>query len=330
VYAVPGGVLPCGTIGGSPIPDSQLSPFPPPSAGPERHWFGPALALTGAFGFSAKAIFVKLAYGAATADALTVLALRMIFSLPFFALMIWLAQRDATRKRLARRDWFAIFWLGFVGYYLSSLLDFSGLQYISAALERLILFLNPTLVVLLSALLLGKPITRRTAVALGLSYAGIVLVFAHDLHLAQDTTALLIGSSLVFAGAISYAVYLVGNGEVIQRVGAARFTAYAMSVSALFVFLHFLAARPFSALQQPATVYWNTAGMAVLSTVLPIWLTNEAIRRIGSSRVALIGTIGPVLTIGLGAIFLGETITIFQIAGAALVIAGVVLVTLKK
>jgi drug/metabolite transporter (DMT)-like permease len=286
--------------------------------------------LAGAFGFSAKAIFAKLAYAASTVDAITVLTFRMIFSLPFFALMIWVAQRDATRARLARRDWTAILWLGFIGYYLASLLDFWGLQYITASLERLILFLNPTIVVLLSALVLGKPITRRTAVALGLSYAGIVMVFAHDFHLAQDTAVLLIGGGLVFASAILYAIYLVGNGEIIQRAGAARFTAYAMAVSTLFVFVQFLVTRPLSVLNQPMAVYWNTAGMAVFSTVLPIWLTNEAIRRIGANRVALIGTIGPVLTIGLGAIFLGEAITLFQMGGAALVMAGVVLVTLKK
>jgi drug/metabolite transporter (DMT)-like permease len=234
------------------------------------------------------------------------------------------------RTRLVRRDWIAILWLGFIGYYLASLLDFWGLQYISASLERLILFLNPTLVVLLSALVLKKPITNRIASALALSYAGILLVFEHDFHFARETAALLIGGGLVFASAITYAIYLVGNGEIIGRVGAARFTAYGMSVSTVFVFAQFLLTRPLSALDQPPTVYWTTAGMAGFSTVLPIWLTNEAIRRIGSNRVALIGTVGPVLTIGLGAIFLGEAITIFQIGGAALVMAGVMLVTLRK
>lgn len=307
-----------------------MPPLSPSSAHPERLWIGPALALAGAFGFSAKAIFAKLAYAASTVDAVTVLTFRMIFSLPFFALMIWFAQRNAARTRLVRRDWIAILWLGFIGYYLASLLDFWGLQYISASLERLILFLNPTMVVLLSALILKKPITNRIAIALGLSYAGIVLVFAHDFHLARETTALLIGGGLVFASAITYAIYLVGNGEIIGRVGAARFTAYGMSVSTVFVFAQFLLTRPLSALDQPPTVYWTIAGMAVFSTVLPIWLTNEAIRRIGSNRVALIGTVGPILTIGLGAIFLGEVITIFQVSGAALVMAGVMLVTLQK
>ena len=302
----------------------------PPSARPERHWLGPALALGGAFGFSAKAIFAKLAYAAAPIDAVTVLTFRMLFSLPLCALMIWAAQRDAARARLTRRDWAVIVWLGFIGYYLASLLDFWGLEFISASLERLILFLNPTIVVLLSALVLRKPVTRRTLLALGLSYAGIVLVFAHDLQLARDTSALLVGGGLVFASAVVYAIYLVGNGEIIHRVGAVRFTGYAMAVSTVFVFLQFLLTRPVSSLSQPAAVYWIIGGMAVASTVLPIWLMNEAIRRIGANRVALIGTIGPVLTIGLGALVLGEPVTAFQLAGAAMVIAGVGLVTLKS
>lgn len=303
---------------------------PPLLKRPERFWLGPILAFAGAFGFSAKAIFAKLAYAVSAIDALTLLTFRMIFSLPFFMVMMWFAQRDATRERIARRDWIAIVWLGFIGYYLSSLLDFMGLQYISASLERLILFLNPTIVVLLSALVLRKPITRRTGLALALSYAGILLVFVHDLHLAQETAALLIGSGLVFASAISYALYLVGNGEIIRRVGATRFTACAMLASTVFVFLQFLFTRPLSALDQPAAVYWLTAGMAVFATVVPTWLTNEAIRRVGSSRVALMSTVGPVMTIGLGALFLGEAITVFQLAGAALVVAGVALVTLRK
>jgi len=259
-----------------------------------------------------------------------VLTFRMLFSLPLCALMIWAAQRDATRVRLTRRDWAVILWLGFIGYYLASLLDFWGLEYVSASLERLILFLNPTIVVLLSALLLRKPVTRRTLLALGLSYAGIVLVFAHDLQLAPEASTLLIGGGLAFASAVMYAIYLVGNGEIIHRVGTVRFTGYAMAVSTAFVFLHFLLTRPVSSLGQPAAVYWIIGAMAVVSTVLPVWLMNEAIRRIGANRVALIGTAGPVLTIGLGALFLDEPVTAFQLAGAALVIAGVALVTLKS
>jgi drug/metabolite transporter (DMT)-like permease len=304
------------------------------SAESTRLWIGPALALVGAFGFSGKSIFAKLAYAASSnLDAVTLIAFRMLFSIPFLLLMLWMARRNegsAARVVLSRRDWWTLCWLGFIGYYCASLLDFWGLQYISASLERLILFLNPTIVVLLSAVFYRKPVTRWTIVALVLSYSGIVLVFAHDFAHTPETHALAIGGGLVFASAVSYAIYLAGNGSLIQRLGAPRFTAYGMAVSAVFVVVQFVATRPLSALEQPTIIYWYMAGIAVFSTVLPIWLTNEAIRMIGASRVALIGTIGPILTIGLGSAFLAEPVTLIQLAGALLVTAGVGVVTLKR
>ena len=304
------------------------------SAESTRLWLGPALALAGALGFSGKSIFAKLAYAASTnLDAVTLIAFRMLFSIPFLLLMLWMARRSegaAARGVMSRRDRWTLCWLGFVGYYCASLLDFWGLQYISASLERLILFLNPTLVVVLSALFYRKPVTRWTIVALVVSYSGIVLVFAHDFSHMPESRALVIGGGLVFASAVSYAIYLVGNGGLIQRLGAPRFTAYGMSISAVFVITHFVATHPLSALGQPTAVYWHMAGMAVFSTVLPMWLTNEAIRMIGASRVALIGTIGPILTIGLGSAFLAEPVTLIQLAGALLVTAGVGVVTLKR
>ena len=304
------------------------------SAESTRVWLGPALALAGALGFSGKSIFAKLAYAASPSlDAITLVAFRMLFSIPFLLLMLWMARRnEGTRPRvvLSRRDWWTLCWLGFVGYYLASLLDFWGLQYISASLERLILFLNPTIVVVLSAIFFRRPVTRWTIVALVLSYSGIVLVFAHDFSHMPETRALVIGGGLVFASAVSYAIYLVGNGGLIGRLGAPRFTAYGMTISSLFVITQFVVMRPLSALDQPTLVYWHMAGIAVFSTVLPMWLTNEAIRMIGSSRVALIGTIGPILTIGLGTVFLAEPITLIQIVGALLVTAGVGVVTLRR
>ena len=261
---------------------------------------------------------------------MTLITLRMLYSLPFFGAMIWWLHRDKTLFPLTRRDWIALFWLGFFGYYLASFLDFWGLEYISAGLERLILFTNPTIVVVLSALWLKKRITRRTALALLLTYLGIMLVFAHDLFITADSKALFLGSALVFGSAISYAIYLVWNGEIIARIGAARFTAYGMTASSVFVMLQFALTRPMASLLQPLPVNSMIAGMAVFSTVLPIWLTNEGIRRIGAGRVAMISTSGPIMTIGLGAVFLGEAITLFQLAGAALVIAGVVLVSFTR
>ena len=308
----------------------RLTRRSPLSHRPEAAWLGPACALLGALGFSGKAIFAKLAYAASPIDAVGILALRMLFSIPFFVAMIWWTRRDRALAPLSRSDWITIVWLGFIGYYLASFLDFWGLEYISAGLERLILFLNPTIVVLLSVIVLKQSISRRTVAALALTYAGILLVFAHDLSMTADVAAVLIGGGLVFASAVVYAVYLVGNGEIIRRVGSVRFTAYAMIASAAFVLLQFVLTRPVASLDLPVTAYWMTGGMALFSTALPIWLTNEAIHRIGAGRVAMIGTTGPILTIGMGALFLGEAITLIQLAGAALVTAGVVLVTFVR
>ena len=291
------------------------------------HWVGPLCAVIGTLGFSFKAILIKLAYAVSPVDAITLLALRMLYSAPFFLAMAWWASRGAGP--IERRDWLAILALGFVGYYVASLLDFMGLRYVTASLERLVLYLYPTMVVLLSALFLHKPITRRAVGALALSYVGIALVFRHDAALSGDAGATLVGGALVFGSALCYAVYLVAAGGVIGRIGSMRFIALAMLVSTAFVLAHFAIARPLAALDVPAPVHALSLAMAIGSTVVPTWLVAEAIRRIGANRTSLVGSLGPVFTIGLGALLLGEPIHAIQLAGAALVLAGVALVTVK-
>jgi drug/metabolite transporter (DMT)-like permease len=202
-----------------------------------------------------------------------------------------------------------------------------GLAYITASLERLILFLYPTMVVLLSALWLGKPVTRSTVAALAISYAGIVLAFWHDLAISGSAAATLTGGALVFASALAYAIYLVGAGGVIGRIGSTRFIALAMLVSTVFVLAHFALARPLAALDVPARVHGLSLAMALFSTVIPTWLVAEAIRRMGANRTSLVGSLGPIFTIGLAAIMLDEPVHAIQLAGAALVVGGVLLVT---
>ena len=292
-------------------------------------WIGPVCAVLGVLGFSFKAILIKLAYAWHPVDAVTLLALRMLFSAPFFIAMAWWAGRRPAARPITRRDWRALVWLGFIGYYLASLLDFMGLVYITAALERLVLFLYPTLVVLLSAVLRGRPITRRAVVALLLSYAGIAFVFVHDLRLGGDTAALWTGGALVFASAFAYALYLVDAGDVIARMGSLRFIAWAMLVSSTFVLTQFVLTRDLALLRVPASIYGLSLAMAVFSTVLPTWLIAEAIRRLGANTASLIGSLGPVFTIGLGALMLGEPVHAIQLIGAALVLVGVALVTLQ-
>lgn len=291
-------------------------------------WIGPALAIVGTFGFSFKAILIKLAYAWHPIDATTLLALRMLYAAPFFIVMAWWAGRDAPP--IARADIARLVWLGLIGYYLASFLDFAGLKYISAALERLVLYLYPTIVVLLSAAFYRKPIGRQAMVALALSYAGIVLVFWHDLQVIGDTRSLALGGGLVFASALCYAVYLVGSADIIGRLGSMRFIAWAMLASTVFILAQFGLTRPLSALDVPLRIHALTLAMAVFATVLPTWLIAEAIRRIGANQSSLVGSLGPVFTIGLGAMILGEPTHLVQLAGAALVLAGVMLVSLKQ
>lgn len=291
--------------------------------------FGSALAVVGILGFSFKAILIKLAYAWASIDALTLLTLRMLYSAPFFAAMAWWAARDRDARRMQKRDWGALLWLGFIGYYLASLLDFIGLEYVTAAFERLVLFLYPTMVVLLSVVLLRQRVGGRTMLALAISYAGILLVFVHDLHFAGDSHALWFGGAMVFAGAFCYALYLVGAGPVIGRLGSLRFIAWAMLVSSLFVVAQFLLTRPLTALDVPASIHALSLTMAVFSTVLPTFLIAEAIKSIGANRTSLVGSLGPVFTIGLGWWILGEPMHWIQLAGAALVLCGVTLITMK-
>jgi len=288
-------------------------------------WVGPLCAVIGTLGFSFKAILIKLAYAASAVDAITLLALRMLYAAPFFVAMAWWSGR--TGAPLARRDWLAIAALGFLGYYLASLLDFLGLRYVSASLERLVVFLYPTMVLLLSAAFLAQPITRRAIGALALCYAGIVLVFRHDIAVAGDSAAIWLGGALVFASAFCYAVYLVVAGGVIARIGSMRFIALAMFTSTVFVFVHFALARPLAALDVPPSVHALSLTMAIASTVVPTWLVAEAIRRIGANATSLVGSLGPVFTIALGAWLLAEPVHPIQLVGAALVLAGVALVT---
>lgn len=289
--------------------------------------FGPLLILIAATGFAFKAILIKLLYAEFRIDPETVLALRLLFALPFFALMALFAGSGA--RTLDARDWRALTGLGFIGYYLSSYFDFLGLQYISAGLERLILFLQPTMVVLLSAFFFKTRVRRHHVISIALSYGGIALVFAANLNLAQDPRAITLGSGLVFLSALAYAFYLIGSGAVIPRLGAARFTGLASMIACVFATAQFFLGHGLSGLVQPAKVYWLSLLMAVVSTVMPIWLMAEGVKRIGANQVSMIGAIGPIITIYFGWLILGEPITMVQIAGAVLVLAGVLLVSLK-
>jgi len=254
----------------------------------------------------------------------------MLFSAPFFVLMALWSGRGTAAVSLTRKDWLSVALLGFIGYYLASYLDFLGLQYITAGLERLILFLYPTVVVLLSAWLLKKPVRRHHIAALVLSYGGIALVFAENLEFGGHASEVALGGALVFASGVIYSFYLIGSGEVIGKLGAARFTSYAMLVACAVAMLQFLIAHDLSALALPRQVYWLSLLMAVVSTVIPAWLMSEGIRRTSANHAAMVGSVGPVVTIFLGYRVLNEPISAIQLIGAALVLAGVTLVSVRR
>jgi drug/metabolite transporter (DMT)-like permease len=290
---------------------------------------GTLMVVVAAVAFSGKAVIIKLAYRHGV-DAVTLLALRMLFSAPLFAILAWWSVRDAAAPSLSAPDLRSVLALGLVGYYLASYFDFLGLQHITAALERLILFIHPTFVLLFSALLFHRRITRRDVVAVVLSYLGIGLVFGNDV-LTQPGNVVL-GSFWVLMSALFYAAYLVGSGRLVGRVGSLRFASYAGLVSCLAVVVHYLAATLDwrLILQQPSPVYWLALLMAAVSTVLPIVLTTEGIRRIGASHASILGSVGPIATIFLGFAFLGEAITVIQLAGCGLVMAGILAMTLQR
>jgi drug/metabolite transporter (DMT)-like permease len=286
---------------------------------------GIGLAAAGVAMFSVRPVLIKLAYGYVT-DPVTLLALRMLFSLPFFlAAAAW--PRGQDRAPATRRDLAAVGFLGFLGYYFSSFTDFLGLQYVSAGIGRLIQFVYPTIVVLLSAAILRKTPARRELAALAVTYCGVALVLSNSLS--GQNANLPLGASLIFTSAVSYAAYLVISSQVVQRLGSIRFTAYAMTVASLLCIAQFLLLRPLDALALPAPVYTLAISMAIFSTVLPAFMISEALKRIGANQVAMVGALGPVTTIFFGYVGLDEAMALMQFTGAGLVLVGVMLVTLK-
>ena len=284
------------------------------------------LAMAGAVAFSGKAIIVKLAYRHGV-DAVTLIMLRMAVALPFFLAMVWWAGRGTPA--LSRRDLALAAGLGFLGYYLASLLDFLGLQHISASLERLILYLTPAEVLMLSWLLFGRRASARQWAATGLGYFGLLLVFGHELHL--EGRRVLLGAALVLGSTLSYALYLIYSGEAVRRFGSLRLTGWASSVACGLCLAQFGLLRPWSSLGDLAPAVWGLSLLnGTLCTVLPVWLVMRAIERIGPARTAQFGMVGPVTTLLLGVLILGEPFTVWVAAGSALVLAGVMLLARSR
>jgi len=284
----------------------------------KSHTEGILLGSIGAIAFSGKAILVKLSYRYGV-DAVTVIMLRMLFALPLFLGLSWWAARG--KAGLSRGDWVTVGALGFCGYYLSSFLDFCGLQYIGASLERLVLYLNPTFVLVMSSLLFGVRITHHQWLSLLASYLGVLLVFGHDVSV--NGANVFLGSALVLGSALSYAAYLVFSGQVVRRLGALRITGLATSIACLLCIAQFLLLRPASSLAFPAEVIWLSLLNATLCTFLPVLLVMLAIERVGAPIAAQTSSIGPPATIFLSIILLGEPFTLWLAAGTVLVLSGI-------
>jgi drug/metabolite transporter (DMT)-like permease len=302
---------------------SGLAALAQPPASPSLA-VGLTLAVIGAIAFSAKAIIVKLAYRHGV-DAITLIMLRMLFALPFFLAIAWWTSRPRGGKAvlaLTRADLLGVLGLGFTGYYLASFLDFAGLAYISASLERLILYLNPTLVLLLGLMLYGKAISRNQVLGMAISYAGVLMVFGHEVHLAGADVAL--GAVLVFLSAVSYAIYLSYSGELVLRLGSTRLVGLATSVACICCILQFVIMRPMSAaLTVAPEVVWLSLLNAIGCTVIPVLLVMMAIERIGAGLAAQVGMVGPMSTITMGVLILGEPFTGWVVAGTVLVLLGI-------
>jgi drug/metabolite transporter (DMT)-like permease len=291
---------------------APLAKTPPP-------WHGIALALLGSVAFSGKAIIVKLAYRYGV-DAVTLIMYRMLFAAPLFGLLAWWSGRG--RPSFTRRDWLGILGLGISGYYLASFLDFLGLQYITASLERLILYLNPTVVLALGVVLFARQVSLRQVIAIGVSYLGVFAVFGHEVSF-QGSSNVVLGGLLVFASALSYAIYMVYSGELVQRHGSVRLVGWASLVACALCIGQFLLLRPLSAAVVAPQVITLSVLNATLCTVAPVLVVMMAIERVGATMAAQAGMIGPMSTILMGVLILGEPFTLWIAAGTALVLAGI-------
>src|SRR5882672_1066782 len=295
--------------------------------GSYRAW-GVTFAFIGVLAFSFRPILIKLSYAAHPVTPTTLLFLRMMLALPFFAAIAWWLR--GQQPRLGARDWAGVVALGFIGYYAASFLDFIGLQYVGAGVGRLILYLYPTLVLLISFLFLHRRPTRRQLTALVITYAGVALILSSQAHGGAEGRLFMLGALFVFASSLFYATYLVAGGEMVKRIGSMRFTAYSMAVATLPAVVQFFALEPLSALDLPSKVWVYAILLATFTTVLPLFIQAEALRRIGAAEFALIGALGPVSVAITSALGLDERFTAIQALGGVLVIFGVLLVSVKR
>jgi drug/metabolite transporter (DMT)-like permease len=292
----------------------------------KQFWLGIIIGVLGVVLFSSKAVMVKIAYQYHV-DAISILLLRMLFSFPFYIVIAYL-YRNKSKTQKTTKDWLWLVFFGVVGYYLASYFDFVGLVYIKASLERIILFLYPTIVLILNKLFLKQRITTPQLIAIALTYLGILIAFWDEVNVSGEGT--IIGGVLILLSALTYASYLVGSGWLIPKFGVVQFTAYAMLVSCISVFAHYSITNQVNLFNFSCEVYVLGFLIAVFATVIPSFLVSTSIKMISSSNYAIIAGVGPISTIILATIFLEERLTFIQLIGALVVISGIVFISLKK
>ncbi|MEL6536142.1 MAG: DMT family transporter [Bacteroidota bacterium] len=285
-----------------------------------------ALGITGILLFSSKAVLVKLAY-AYDIEPIPLMVLRMGFALPFYAVLAFF-QKPENRAALKPKHYLGLVLSGVLGYYLASLFDFMGLQFVKASLERMILFTYPIMVLLINRVAFGERLHRNQFYAMGITYLGMVIIFLPELD--QLGQGVLCGSLLILGSALSYATYLVGSGRLLPLFGTGAFTSYCMLVSCSCVLLHYGLTDGGDLFSYPRPVYGLSFAMSILATVLPTYLISAAIKKLGASTFSLFASLGPLSTIFLAYLFLGERLTLGQWMGSAVVMAGIGLISRKK
>lgn len=293
----------------------------------KKFWFGIFIGVLGIVLFSSKAVMVKLAYKY-NVDPITILFLRMLFSFPFYLIIAFRYRNKNQDKNITRKDYVWVIFFGLIGYYLASFFDFVGLTYIKASIERIILFVYPTIVILLNRIFLKQPITKTQVLAILLSYLGIVIAFSDEVDISGSN--IYFGGFFILLSAITYASYLVGSGWLIPKFGVVQFTAYAMLVSCFSVFVHYSFINKTDLFILPWQVYGLGFLIAVFATVIPSFLVSASIKIISSSNFAIVAGIGPISTIILASFFLGENLTLLQFLGTILVIIGILITSIKK
>ena len=294
-------------------------------------WFAAVfISLLGAICFSTKAIFVKLAYRDSAVDTISLLALRMVFSLPFFVVAAAFSSGKQSNVKFTTRQWLFVALVGCLGYYVSSFLDFVGLQFVSAGIERLILFIYPTFVVLISLLVFKEKVTTRQQLALVITYVGLVVAFASEASINTTGFDFYFGSGCILLCAVTFALYIAGSGKLIPSIGSMKFNSYAMSFACAGVLLHYFISSGHSLLDWPGNVYGYSFGMAIISTVIPSYLVSISLNRIGANNTAIIASIGPVSTILQASYFLDETVSPLQWVGTVLILTGVLMISWKN